>query len=124
MVPLSIRKGLSNMKLWHIGKRPPFPKPFNLTFMSTSRTAWIRPGRSDIKCGVFLSPRPDLVSKNHNRVGNVYTVEVPRKVIKAMGGILIYDNAPEIIIDDEHWVYCHFIGRSKKWEKKIENITF
>ncbi|MBU1180242.1 hypothetical protein KJ885_04825 [Patescibacteria group bacterium] len=103
------------MKLFHIGKRPPKPEP------RRHGDVWERPGRPDIQVGVFLTPRPDLVAINHGiAIYNVYAFDVSRKVIRDCGGILKYDRAPEIIISEEFWDKVRFIGRSRRWERRVE----
>lgn len=95
--------------LYHIGKRPPSPKPYNSDLSDKWERDWLPEG---ISSGVFLTPNPIEVRISHYKWGHVYTFEVPEWVIRKSGGIHRFDNASEVLIPENLWKYVKFVGKS------------
>lgn len=93
--------------LYHIGPRPPQPRPCRHV-----EGTWRRQGREDVLSGVFLTPDPVAVSAAHGVRGTVYAVRVPRAVLARAGGLRRYDRATEVIVAAEDWPQCRVLGRS------------
>lgn len=100
------RRNGGSRVLYHIGPRPPSPKPYK------KGGEWERKGREPVRVGVFLTPNPVEISIVHQRKGHVYAVEVPFDVIRKSGGILKYDFGHEILIPEHLWSRVKFLGKS------------
>lgn len=94
--------------LYHIGKRRPYPVPYK----HDPERGWKREGRNlKGKKAVFLTPHPIWTSQVHGVSGNVYAFEVPYSVIRASGGIRVYDWGPELVITEDNWDKVKFVGK-------------
>ena len=128
------REGRNSRILYHVGKTPPIPRPAHTRLARiTSRTpdetsnespegSWVRPGRSPVTSGVFLSNNPRRVGVNHGVFGHVYAYRVPEHVIHKSGGIRTYDGATELLVPHDQWHHVEFLGKSqdhKKFDEKV-----
>lgn len=109
----STKMNSGSVILYHIGKTPPKPKP-NRRGEQWDRY-WVKPTEPV----VFLTPDPVQVAYRHGKHGNVYAVSVPYEVIKASGGIHVYDRAREVLIPESQWGKVKLLGISMR-EKELE----
>lgn len=102
------------MRMFHIGKCPPSPKP------SKYGGNWNRLKRNgDVKVvssGVFVTPCWQEVWKNHGIRGHVYILDIPMSVIVSAGGITYYDHAHELLIPEAEWREVKLLGKIDRAE--------
>ena len=132
--------------LYHIGPRPAAPKPKMSSIIDWEQydrdraagqqdprlvkfadRAWVRHWLdSPVESGVFLTPSPVDVSRNHGRSGNVYAYRVPGWVIDRSGGIHRYDSGSEILIPEDVWNEAgreiEFLGKSMSRDQLRDKI--
>lgn len=107
--------------LYHIGRRPPKPKPFGDIYSS-------RPYLKNVpRVGLFLTDNPLSVALNHGKKGNVYSYRIPEWVISEAGGLHTYDSAKEMIISDELWEKAgdkiEFLGKSMEAKELQDKVN-
>jgi hypothetical protein len=87
--------------LYHIGPRPPRPKPSR-----DPRGGWLRkwlPGGKSREPVVFMTDDWEEVASFHYVRGNVYAYKIPWAAIKESGGLHKYDKAKEVLIPESVW---------------------
>lgn len=113
--------------LFHIGRRPPEPKPKATYFDRGQATdEWERPWLEEsVREGIFLTPNPIAVAENHFVNGHVYAYSVPEWVIKEAKGLHRYDSATEILIPAHLWRHIKFKGKSmdrREFDKFLQHL--
>ena len=132
--------------LYHIGPRPAAPKPKMSSIIDWEQydrdraagqqdprlvkfadRAWVRHWlNSPVESGVFLTPSPVDVSRNHGRSGNVYAYRVPGWVIDKSGGVHRYDSGSEVLIPEDVWNEAgreiEFLGKSMSRDQLRDKI--
>ena len=120
----------SGMKtLYHIGKRPPQPKPKRSSWNHKpgDEKGWDRPQHSQpVEAGVFLSPNPIGIAQNHGIFGHVYAYDVSNGLISKAGGMQRYDWGTEVLIPEDIWQAgidsgeIKFLGKSMDYSEFVK----
>jgi tRNA nucleotidyltransferase (CCA-adding enzyme) len=123
--------------LYHMGRRAPKPRPYK----ADPEGGWERPHfKEPVQSGVWLSPSPYRVETEQGfklwsvsrrywrkkgkhplreHVWNTYAYAIHKSVLKAAGGIHIFDGAPEVLIPEALWRegkqkrLIRFLGKSR-----------
>lgn len=118
---------MSSRVLYHLGKRPAQPEFYRLNLAKgwTHRKHGYVPAPHEKV--VFLTSSPAAVAFHHairSTKHHVYAYEVPTVLIKALGGMNVYDNAPEIIIPERFWGQVRFLGRAHTDTQEFHRLAF
>ncbi len=106
--------------LYHIGRRPAHPHPKRSRSARDSEL-WERPWLgAPVDAGVFLTPNPVEIWRNHGVRGHVYAYRVPESVIEASGGLHRYDTGTEILIPASLWSQVQFLGKTMSADELCE----
>jgi len=115
--------------LYHIGKRPPQPKPKRSSWNHKpgDEKGWDRPQHSQpVESGVFLSPNPIGIAQNHGIFGHVYAYDVSNGLISKAGGMQRYDWGTEVLIPEDIWQAgidsgeIKFLGKSMDYNEFVK----
>tara|TARA_Y100001973_G_scaffold106673_1_gene186383 strand:+ start:1614 stop:3029 length:1416 start_codon:yes stop_codon:yes gene_type:complete len=115
--------------LYHIGKRPPQPKPKRSSWNHKpgDEKGWDRPQHSQpVEAGVFLSPNPIGIAQNHGIFGHVYAYDVSNGLISKAGGMQRYDWGTEVLIPEDIWQAgidsgeIKFLGKSMDYNEFVK----
>ena len=115
--------------LYHIGKRPPSPKPKRAAWVHKpgDEKGWDRPQHDEpVEAGVFLSPNPIGIAQNHGIFGNVYAYNVTNSLISKAGGMQRYDWGSEVLIPEDIWHAgmesgeIEFLGKSMDYDEFVK----
>jgi len=119
------KEGGGSRTLYHVGKRPPQPKPKRAEWRGRGQPEpdWVRPWLdAPVSKGVFLTPNPFLVAPKHGVFGHVYAYKVPNWVIKEAKGIHRKDGASEVLIPEPLWKYVRFAGKSMDEQDFLDQV--
>ncbi len=122
------RTAAGSRVLYHIGPKPPQPKPFvpkmtiDNELLVDHERPWLKEGPDS---AIFLTNNPVAVWENHGIRGHLYAYRVPEWVIEQSGGMHRYSDASEIVIPASLWKHVKFMGKTMddtSLEKKVEKI--
>jgi hypothetical protein len=120
------RKASGSTILYHItNSADVFPKPLDSSYFQRKQfRSWMKDAPEK---AIWLSPNWFEVFQNHGLIRkNVFVFEVDNGLIEEAGGIHTFDDAPEIIINEELWNKGinsgKIIPKGKLSEHKIEEM--